>query len=78
MGRPHRDKMKRKLVSSHNNLERSYEGIVYLHSLFDGVHPHLAEALEVSAKLIFHAQEVLEAFGIEAWNFEKETYDSYR
>lgn len=78
MGRANRDKMKRQLVASHNNLERSYTGIMFLHNLFEEVHPELAAGLEISTKLIYQAQEVLEAFAKQAWNLDKGQYESYR
>lgn len=78
MGRANRDRMKRQLVASHNNLERSYKGIMFLHNLFEKPHPELAAGLVISAKLIFQAQEVLEAFAMQAWNMTKKQFDTHR
>lgn len=78
MGRAVRDRMKRKLVASHNNLERSYAGIIFLHDLFKDVHPELAEGLVIGAELINQAQLVLEVFAMKSWNLNKERFDAYR
>lgn len=78
MGRANRDKLKRQLVSSYNHLDKSFNGIIYLHELFESIHPELAQGLVLSAELIAKAQEMLEAFAIQSWNMEKESFRSYK
>ncbi len=78
MSKANRSRMKRQLVSSYNHLENSFKGIIYLHELFENVHPELAEGLIIAAELAAQAQEVLEAFAMQSWNMNKGSFNSYK
>lgn len=78
MSNPSKMKMKRQLVASHNNLERSFAGMMFLHKLFVDVHPELAEGLEIAAQLVMQSQEILETFALKSWGMNKNQYKSYR
>lgn len=76
--RTNRDKMKRKLGQSVNNLDLALLDIKIIHDIFEPIHPELAEGLETAAALIVNAQEVIGVFSLAAWNTDKDTLKKYR
>ncbi len=69
--------MKRKAAQAHRKLNAVMSDVMFLHGLFEPVHPDIAEGLEIAAELALQSQVLLEVFIERAWNMDKASLDAF-
>lgn len=78
MPRQAKNELYRKFGQAYYHADVALGDLLELKVLFEGVHPELAEGLEIAMKLIFNAQVVLNEFSLNAWNRQAVDLLDYR